>query len=68
MTQKEFKIEGMTCHHCVKAVVIELNKLNVESHQIDIGTAFVSFDELKIKEDDVVKAIEEAGYKVIRRK
>ena len=63
--QKEFKVEGMTCHHCVKAVVMELDKLDINSHQVDIGRVNVDFDETKVKEDEVKEAIEEAGYKVV---
>lgn len=63
--QKEFKVEGMSCHHCVKAVVMELDKLDINSHQVDIGRVNVDFDETKVKEDEVKAAIEEAGYKVV---
>jgi len=63
--KKEFIVEGMSCHHCVKAVVMELDKLNINSHQVDIGRVTVDFDESKVKETELVKAIEEAGYKVV---
>jgi len=64
MVKSKFEIEGMTCHHCVKAVTIELDKLGVNSHQVDIGEAVVEYDENKINEKDIAEAIEEAGYKV----
>ncbi len=63
--QKEFKVEGMTCHHCVKAVVMELDKLDINSHQVDIGDVQVDYDENKVTEDQIKEAIEEAGYKVV---
>ena len=66
MTKKEYKIDGMTCHHCVKAVEIELDEINVASREVEIGSAVVEFDESKISDDQVVKAIEEAGYTVIK--
>ena len=47
--KKEFKVEGMSCHHCVKSVVMELNKLEINSHQVDIGRVNVDFDEKKVK-------------------
>ena len=62
---KEFKVEGMTCHHCVKAVVMELDKLDINSHQVDIGDVKVDYDESKVSEEDIKAAIEEAGYKVV---
>ena len=63
--KKEFKVEGMTCHHCVKAVVMELDKLEINSHQVDIGDVIVDYDEDKVKEEEIKEAIEEAGYKVV---
>jgi len=62
---KEYKVEGMTCHHCVKAIVIELNKLELNSHQVDIGKVYVDFDETKVTEEQIKSAIKEAGYKVV---
>lgn len=63
--KKQFKVDGMTCHHCVKAVVMELDKLDITSHQVDIGEAIVEYDENKVDEKQIVNAIEEAGYKVV---
>ncbi len=62
---KEFKIEGMSCHHCVMAVKKELSKLNLESADVQIGSAKVTFDESKVSSAKVAEAITEAGYKVI---
>ncbi len=66
MTQKEFKIEGMTCGHCVMAVKKELQKLdNLKIDNVEIGSAKVEYDEDKIDNKKIIDAIEEAGYKVI---
>ncbi len=62
---KEYKVEGMSCHHCVRAIVMELNKLEINSHQVDIGKVHVDFDEEKVTEEQIKSAIEEAGYKVV---
>ncbi len=64
MVKKEFKINGMTCHHCVKAVEIELQDLGVNSYEVEIGFAVVEYDENKISEDQIINAISEAGYQV----
>jgi copper chaperone len=64
MTAKEFKIDGMTCGHCVMAVKRELSKLNLESAEVEIGTAQVKFDETKIDSSTIENAISEAGFKV----
>jgi copper chaperone len=66
MKTREFKIEGMSCGHCVMAVQKELSKLvNIKIDDIQIGKAKVEFDESKIQESIIIKAIEEAGYKVV---
>ena len=65
MTQKEFKIEGMSCGHCVMAVKKELQKIeNLKIDNVEIGSAKVEFDENQIDNQKIIYAIEEAGYKV----
>jgi copper chaperone len=64
--KKIFKIEGMGCNHCVMSVKKYLSKLNLNDLKVDIGTAEVDYDENKTKESEVVKAIEDAGYKVVK--
>ena len=63
--QKEFKIEGMSCQHCVMAIQKGLSKLNLKKYEVNIGSAKVEFDENQIKDEMIIKAIEDAGYKVI---
>jgi copper chaperone len=66
MKTQEFKIDGMSCGHCVMAVRKELTRLvNVKVTDVQIGSAKVEFDENKITSDSIAKAIEDAGYKVI---
>jgi len=65
MTTKEFKIEGMSCGHCVMAVNKALQKLELKDKQVEIGSAKVDFDETKTGEDQIKKAIEDAGYRVV---
>ncbi len=60
----EIIIDGMSCHHCVMAVEKELSRLNLESFEVNIGSAKVTFNESKVKEEEIEKAIENAGYKV----
>lgn len=64
MAEKIFIIENMSCNHCVMAVKKELSKLNLDSFQVEIGSAKINYDESKTKDEQIVKAIEEAGYKV----
>ena len=60
-----FKIDGMSCQHCVMAVKKEIQKLDVKNLDVKIGEASVEFDESKISEDQINKAIEQAGYIVV---
>jgi copper chaperone len=63
--QKDFKIDGMSCHHCVMAVQKNLSKLNLKKYDVSIGSAKVEFDETQINDEMIIRAIEDAGYKVI---
>ena len=67
MTEKTFRVEGMSCGHCKAAVEGELGKLpGVERSNADLekGTVEVSYDESRVGTDELEGAIEEAGYEV----
>lgn len=59
------KVEGMSCGHCVMAVKKELSKLNITGHIVEIGKVVVDTEINNTNIDAVVKAIENAGYKVV---
>ena len=63
--EKEFKIKGMSCGHCVMAVEKELNKLNLNQKHVEIGSAKVEFNPQDVSEEDIINAIRNAGYSVI---
>jgi copper chaperone len=65
MKTQEFKIEGMSCQHCVMAVEKELAKVDLEDTTVEIGNAKVVYDESKVEESEIIEAINEAGYKVV---
>jgi copper chaperone len=65
MKTQEYKIEGMSCRHCVMAVEKELAKLELAESKVDIGSAKVVYDESKIEENEIIEAINESGYKVV---
>jgi copper chaperone len=67
MTDVTFAVPDMSCGHCKAAVEGELNKLSgVESSLADVekGTVEVTYDESRVSNELLVKAIEEAGYTV----
>jgi Cu+-exporting ATPase len=66
MAAKSFKIEGMTCAACAKAVERATKKLEgVEDSSVNLATEKmnISFDEEKVTVEDIQKAVEKAGYK-----
>jgi copper chaperone len=64
MVNERFKIEGMSCTHCVRAVQEELNALPVNVKSVDVGAAEVEYDPKEIRREQIEEAIQDAGYKV----
>jgi len=64
---KEFDIDGMSCLHCVAAVEEKLNKLDILSMEVVIGKVIVKYDPEITDDVQIINAIEEAGYKVIKK-
>ena len=61
-----YKVEGMTCGHCVAAVTEELSKLDgVSDVDVDLGTGRVTIESNHpIDSADVAAAVDEAGYTI----
>ena len=67
MKTKELKIEGMSCGHCVMSVKKELSKLsNMKVEDVQIGSARVQVDEAAVTDEQLTKAIENAGYRLVK--
>ena len=67
--KETYKIGGMTCASCAKAVERATKKLDgVESSSVNIATEKlnIEYDKQKVSFDDIKLAIEKAGYKVIK--
>ncbi len=63
------KIDGMHCGHCVMSVRKELSKIKgLTVQDVQIGTARVQYDEALVKESDLTKAVDDAGYKLTESK
>ncbi len=65
MKELTLSISGMSCQHCVKAVLQVLSSLpGVKPVRVDIGQAFVTYDPALIHPDTIAEAITEEGYDV----
>jgi Cu+-exporting ATPase len=63
---KEFKIDGMTCAACSRAAERAINKLDgIEEATVNLSTekAQVIYNDDKINSQDIIGAIDKAGYK-----
>ncbi|MCX7951065.1 MAG: heavy metal translocating P-type ATPase [Clostridiales bacterium] len=61
----KFKITGMTCAACSRAVERAVKKLdgtNLAQVNLVIEELYIEYDETKINEQDIINAIEKAGY------
>ncbi|ADQ45254.1 copper ion binding protein [Caldicellulosiruptor kronotskyensis 2002] len=67
MTKKIY-IKGMTCDHCVRRVENNLKAIEgVTSVQVDLQEGVATVDLSKdVKDEEFVRAIDDAGYEVVR--
>ena len=67
MTTATYRVTGMTCGHCVRAVTEEVSKLaGVNKVDVDLasGTITVSSD-MPLEEGALRAAVDEAGYELV---
>ena len=67
MVEKTLNVEGMSCAHCKASVEGELKALpGIVKAEADVatGTVEVRYDEGALSTEDLMGAIEEAGYTV----
>ena len=64
--KKTVIVSGMHCDHCVKSVTEAIDKIEGASAKVNLKKeeAVVSYDR-EIDDDDLKKAVEEAGFKVV---
>lgn len=65
----EYRVEGMTCDHCVKAVSQEIGALpDVSDVRINLTNGVVTVQSGRaLAFDDVHAAVDEAGYKLVEQ-
>jgi len=62
-----FKVQGMTCNHCVMRVAKALKAVpGVQDAKVDLqkAEAIVSYDDAKVSPEKFTVTVAEAGYKV----
>ncbi|ASJ07269.1 heavy metal translocating P-type ATPase [Thermococcus pacificus] len=65
------KVSGMTCAMCVKTIEMALKELpGVKDARANLGTetVLVKFDESEVGLNQIIKAIEDVGYTVVRER
>lgn len=66
METMELKVDGMTCGGCEGSIVRAISLLaGVTEVRADHGTGKVAVSGTEVARDDVVAAIEDAGYAVL---
>lgn len=65
MKKQELKIDGMSCGHCVKALQKELQSVQgLQVDEVQVGKAVISYDPERVHDDDILQAIDEAGFRL----
>jgi len=63
MTEHIYRVEGMTCAHCVAAVTEEVSRIPGAEHvEVDLDTGRLAVSGEAVETDEVRAAVEEAGY------
>lgn len=67
MTTTMYRVTGMTCDHCVRAVTDEVKSVpGVNEVDIDLATGMMTLVSSSALDDTLVRAaVEEAGYEVV---
>ncbi|MDI6801796.1 MAG: cation transporter [Thermodesulfovibrionales bacterium] len=66
MAEITLKIEGMSCQHCVMRVKKAIDAVaGITRSDVAVSSATIQFDESKVRKEDIIAAIEKAGYKIV---
>ncbi|MDA8375064.1 MAG: heavy-metal-associated domain-containing protein [Actinomycetota bacterium] len=66
MATKIFRVDGMTCQHCVKAVSDELAQVpGITDFDVNLDTKLVTVNGDALDDAAIVAAVDEAGYEAL---
>ncbi len=61
--RRSFRVEGMSCEHCVAAVSSEISAIaGVSAVEVDLASGRVLVSGAGVQAEQVREAVEEAGY------
>ena len=64
--QREYKVAGMTCAHCVAAVTEEVEQVpGVEAVSVELAGGRLAVAGDSLDDERIRAAVEEAGYEVV---
>lgn len=65
MSTKNYSVEGMTCKNCATSVEKEVAEvLGTQGAEVDLETGRVAVTGEGFSDDDIIAAVERAGYAV----
>jgi len=66
MSTTTYRVQGMTCSHCVNAVTEEISKIaGVTNVDVDLSTGYVDIEsQVPVSDAAVREAVDEAGYEL----
>ena len=58
----KFKVENMSCMHCVNKISTQLKAMKIKKFDIDLDSKTVEIKKTKSSIEDIKKAINDIGY------
>lgn len=66
MSTKNYKVEGMTCEHCAQSIAEEITEvLGTQGVDVDLPSGRVVVTGEGFSDEQIVAAVDAAGYKVV---
>lgn len=65
--KETLKIKGMSCGGCVNGVQRALSQQKLNKATVEVGRADVEYDEGNVSHQQIIRAINDAGYEVVEQ-
>lgn len=60
-----FKVDGMSCNHCIKTLIKEFEKAGLKNFKVELGLIEIDLNENQITLEKLKSIVEESGYNII---